>query len=1312
MKKAIFLVLFISLFLLIYADLDRVIDQTNISELNALSVRFYNEWKQKHDEALLKAEQRDIPVIIDDEGVYMELSYFDDLDLPIYHIIHNSNAAITISTDHVYPGGIAGLSLTGSGIVVREWDGGGVRLTHQEFGSRIVQVDGPITSHYHSTHVAGTIMASGVVANAKGMAYGASLRAFDWDSDTSEMATEATAGMLLSNHSYGLGRGWVWTGSTWAWYGQSSPGEDWNFGHYNSNSQDFDLIAYDAPYYLIVESAGNDRGDGPGDDPTHADDGPYDCLADMAASKNVLTVAAVEDLTSTYSQPSDVVMSTFSSWGPCDDGRIKPDISANGVALYSTDDDSNTDYTTLSGTSMAAPSVTGSLALIQEHNEEVNGVYLRSSTLKALTIHCADEAGSNDGPDYEFGWGLMNTERMAQYISDNGTDIRILETTLTNSGSYQISLPALGSEPFKATLCWTDPEGTPVTLSLDPSDPMLINDLDLRITKDASTYYPWKLDRLNPGDGATNSGDNSVDNVEQVYIENPTVDIYTITVTHKGTLVDDTGSPASQQFGLIISGIGSPVPDVSVNPTSFNQTLGLNGSDQSTLSISNNGEASSTLNYEVFITASGSRIGSKTNKGKIDPKMPIPNERAIILPDDFNGDHEFRETTIAYHDGLAYGISFTNSPGEFNCAARFTSSELSLYYTDYQITQVNFVLLTSDYTNCIVKVWEGGSLGNSGNLIYSQSVTVNEGGWTTHELTSPITLISSNEYWVGYSLTYAGTGFLFGADDGLMIADKGGLVQYNSGSWSQISTSNKNWCIEMIIDENPPDLTLTSPNGSENWANGSSRNITWSHFGAPLTDVKLEVSTNNGAGYSEITASTPNDGTYEWTVDGTASEQCLVRISDPADAGINDVSNANFRIYETVSWLTSDQDNGSIGQGSSDNVTLTYNAAGLSAGVYNADIEIISNDPDEGSVLLPVVLTVVDNISHGTGSNGTGSGPALVNMPDTNIDGFSVNPDVTIDPSGDTGIIVNVTVTDALQSSYPVPNVNNVIISYLIEVIGNTNDLPLEVTLSFNGLEDLAYIHWLNGSNWEIPGGISWNYVSSTVSCNITLPVTRDGTTEIILGRDNPLPVTLSSFFAQYEDGGSSIFWTTQSEINNLGWNLYRSPSQNMGQSQLLNAEMIPGAGTSSQPVDYQFADGSGSIVPGFKYWYSLESVDLTGEVYNYGSISLEIPQDNEDPNIPDIPVEYGLLQNHPNPFNPDTEISFNLEKEEFVSLKIYDIKGNFVNTIIEAQHTSGLHEYLWDGKNIAGKQMSSGIYLYHLESESHSSSKKMILLK
>ena len=119
-------------------------------------------------------------------------------------------------------GGSTGYNLDGAGITVHEWDGGAVRVTHQEYAGRAVMGDGVTTTHYHSAHVAGTLIASGVDALAKGMAPAANLRAFDWNSDESEMATEAANNALVSNHSYGYGTGWVWDGSTWSWVGNTS----------------------------------------------------------------------------------------------------------------------------------------------------------------------------------------------------------------------------------------------------------------------------------------------------------------------------------------------------------------------------------------------------------------------------------------------------------------------------------------------------------------------------------------------------------------------------------------------------------------------------------------------------------------------------------------------------------------------------------------------------------------------------------------------------------------------------------------------------------------------------------------------------------------------------------------------------------------------------------------------------------------------------------------------------------------------------------------------------------------------------------
>lgn len=183
-----------------------------------------------------------------------------------------------------------------------------------------------------------------------------------------------------------------------------------------------------------------------------------------------------------------------------------------------------------------------------------------------------------------------------------------------------------------------------------------------------------------------------------------------------------------------------------------------------------------------------------------------------------------------------------------------------------------------------------------------------------------------------------------------------------NGTWYELTSINSgldyNWCIEFVVEENSAELTLTSPNGSEVLASGSSHNITWNHSGAALTNVKLELSTDNGSSYSDIISSTVNDGSYSWTVPSANSSNCLVRISDPTDPDVNDISNAVFRIYEPVDWLSINSTSGSLNQGQTDNLSLDFDTTEMSAGTYNANIEITSNDQDEGLINVPVTLTV------------------------------------------------------------------------------------------------------------------------------------------------------------------------------------------------------------------------------------------------------------------------------------------------------------------------------------------------------------------
>ncbi len=539
--------------------------QTNAKKLLNFAAKSKAVSETQKAEAIQFAEDNNLPVrkVLDD-GTEMEIMRIEN-GKPVYYVTHNADAAITTRTDKLWPGGALGLSLDGSGYTkLGEWDGGAVLTTHQEFTdagpSRVTQEDGAGTLSDHATHVAGTMVAHGVDADAKGMGYNGSLKAYDWNSDESEMATAAAAGMEVSNHSYGVITGWYWNGASWDWYGNASVDatEDYNFGFYDSQAADWDEIAYDAPNYLIVKSAGNDRGDGPANAGTggvpELDGGTdgYDCIGHSGVAKNVLTVGAVNPVLS-YTGPSSVVMSSFSGWGPADDGRIKPDIVADGVGVYSCSSAGTDQYTEKNGTSMASPNTTGTLALLQKHYQNLNaGTPMRSATLKALIIHTADEAGDAEGPDYKFGWGLLNAERAAQKISEDDADQNVIdELSITDGNSYTRDVTVSGNSPLRVTVVWTDVKGTPVAASLNPTDPMLVNDLDLRISDGSkTTYYPYSLDGSNPSAAASNNSENDVDNVEMVYIAEPTAGTYTITVDHDGTL-----SGGSQAFSIIISGI-------------------------------------------------------------------------------------------------------------------------------------------------------------------------------------------------------------------------------------------------------------------------------------------------------------------------------------------------------------------------------------------------------------------------------------------------------------------------------------------------------------------------------------------------------------------------------------------------------------------------------------------------------------------------------------------------------------------------------------------------------------------------------------
>ncbi len=453
----------------------------------------------------------------------------------------------------------------------------------------------------HATHVGGTIVASGVTADACGMAVAARIDSYDWNNDNSEMFFRGASyggepgKIALSNHSYGMRSGWSKTGSSspaWIWNGSILTAADYEevFGKYNSYARNMDEIVYGLPYYLPFWAAGNDRTDNPAtgekvvltpyfsdmivdyDPALHpAGDGTYrggyENIGYCAVAKNVVTIGAVTDaVTNGVRDPAKATMTAFSSWGPTDDGRIKPDLVANGYGLYSSIASGDASYTNMSGTSMATPNATGTaLLLLDLHGRLFPGQHMRASTLKGLLIHTADDLG-RPGPDYCYGWGLINGMAAAGLLTGLHTNPaipRMFEQQLTTTvATRSYSFIWDGVSPIRVTLCWTDPAGDETTDS-DNRTPQLVNDLDLRVIgPSGSVHLPWVMPFVGTWtteamSAPATTGTNSTDNVEQVCIAAPpTAGEYRAVVSFSGQL-----SYGRQHYSLLISGATKSPPN-------------------------------------------------------------------------------------------------------------------------------------------------------------------------------------------------------------------------------------------------------------------------------------------------------------------------------------------------------------------------------------------------------------------------------------------------------------------------------------------------------------------------------------------------------------------------------------------------------------------------------------------------------------------------------------------------------------------------------------------------------------------------------
>ncbi|MES2440471.1 MAG: MBG domain-containing protein [Verrucomicrobiota bacterium] len=637
---------------------------------------------------------------------------------PIYFTTDNSSAAISTGASLLQT---SPYSLTGAGVTIGLWDGGSGRSTHQEFNGRLSVMDGA-SSADHATHVGGTLIAAGVVASARGMADAATVHSYDWNSDTTEMtargATSAgEAGKIyLSNHSYGYVGGWNYVNNgtrVWEWYGQGTTAaaiED-DFGRYNNYSRDSDSLAFKTPYYLIFRSAGNERVDSPSTGQTVAlspgattvvsydpaihpgGDGNYrggfDSISFDAIAKNVVTIGSTADAVANgVRDPSMAYSSSFSSWGPTDDGRIKPDLVANGEALYSSLDGGDASYGAYSGTSMATPNATGSAALlIQQYGNLFPGQAMRASTLKGLLIHTADDRG-NVGPDYKYGWGLVNVRAAADLVQDQHdlplkqriTENQLTSTSITRTHSFNWD----GISPISATLCWTDPAATALTTP-DSRTARLVNNLNVKIiAPDGSEFLPFVMPFVGTWtqssmDAPATTGINNTDNVEQVRIGAPSATgTYQAVVSFSGTLTNGT-----QNYSLLISGSSAEAPPPPpLTLTAVTPDSGVSGTvsvDLSGTGLRADTSVRFTRSGQSDITATGGQLIDETLRCQVNLTGAVTGLWNVVAT---NPNSETSTLAAAFNViGAIWSENFDGPPAGWSSQATTGSNSWSLVTT-------------------------------------------------------------------------------------------------------------------------------------------------------------------------------------------------------------------------------------------------------------------------------------------------------------------------------------------------------------------------------------------------------------------------------------------------------------------------------------------------------------------------------------------------------------------------------------------------------------------------------------------------------
>lgn len=222
----------------------------------------------------------------------------------------------------------------------------------------------------------------------------------------------------------------------------------------------------------------------------------------------------------------------------------------------------------------------------------------------------------------------------------------------------------------------------------------------------------------------------------------------------------------------------------------------------------------------------------------------------------------------------------------------------------------------------------------------------------------------------------------------------------------------------------------------------------------------------------------------------------------------------------------------------------------------------------------------------------------------------------------------------------------------------------------------------------------------------------KGGGVTIMFG-ENPqtLPVELTSFTATaMANSFVTISWMVASETDHLGYNILRNTANDLSNAIQINAEAISTGDQIGSQINYSYPDYE--VEAGNNYYYWLQSLDMSGISTFFGPLMVSMTTGPQDPGTPAIPVVTSLNNAYPNPFNPNTTISYSMADAGNARIDIYNLRGQILRSFERDHANAGNYSFNWDGKDASGNFVGSGIYLYRMTSGNYSATKKLILSK